>query len=43
MLNRKNEVIGINTVSMGSLTASVVHPREVLCAVCAVVVYRYQR
>ena len=29
LLNRKNEVIGINTVSMGSLTASVVHPREV--------------
>jgi DNA repair protein RadC len=29
MLNRKNEIIGINTVSMGSLTASVVHPREV--------------
>jgi DNA repair protein RadC len=29
LLNRKNGVIGINTVSMGSLTASVVHPREV--------------
>ena len=29
LLNRKNEVVGINTVSMGSLTASVVHPREV--------------
>ena len=29
LLNRKNKVIGINTVSMGSLTASVVHPREV--------------
>ena len=29
LLNRKNEVIDINTVSMGSLTASVVHPREV--------------
>jgi DNA repair protein RadC len=28
-LNRKNTVIGINTVSIGSLTASVVHPREV--------------
>src|SRR5262245_9373015 len=43
MLDQKNKVIGINTVSMGSLTASVVHPRECLCAVCAVVVYRYQR
>jgi DNA repair protein RadC len=30
MLDQKNKVIGINTVSMGSLTASVVHPREVL-------------
>jgi len=29
MLNRKNEMIGINTVSMGSLAASVVSPREV--------------
>jgi DNA repair protein RadC len=29
LLNRKNEVIGINTVSVGSLTASVVSPREV--------------
>src|SRR5437899_11123120 len=29
MLDQKNKVIGINTVSMGSLTASVVHPREV--------------
>ena len=29
MLNQKNQVIGINTVSIGSLTASVVHPREV--------------
>jgi DNA repair protein RadC len=28
MLDRKNKVIGVNTVSMGSLTASVVHPRE---------------
>jgi DNA repair protein RadC len=27
--DQKNQVIGINTVSMGSLTASVVHPREV--------------
>ncbi len=29
MLGQKNQVIGINTVSIGSLTASVVHPREV--------------
>src|SRR5262245_31502639 len=28
LLDRKNQVIGINTVSMGSLTASIVHPRE---------------
>ena len=30
LLDRKNKLIGINTVSVGSLTASVVHPREVL-------------
>jgi DNA repair protein RadC len=30
LLDRKNRVIGINTVSIGSLTASVVHPREVM-------------
>jgi DNA repair protein RadC len=29
LLDRKNQLIGINTVSIGSLTASVVHPREV--------------
>jgi DNA repair protein RadC len=29
MLNQKNRILGIHTVSMGSLTASVVHPREV--------------
>lgn len=29
LLDQKNKVIGINTVSVGSLTASVVHPREV--------------
>jgi len=28
LLDQKNQVIGINTVSIGSLTASVVHPRE---------------
>jgi DNA repair protein RadC len=28
LLDRKNKVIGINTISVGSLTASVVHPRE---------------
>lgn len=27
-LDQKNRIIGIHTVSMGSLTASVVHPRE---------------
>jgi DNA repair protein RadC len=32
MLDQKNKIIGINTVSMGSLTASVVHPREVFKA-----------
>ena len=41
MLDQKNKVIGINTVSMGSLTASVVHPREVMCAVRGFVSYRY--
>jgi DNA repair protein RadC len=30
LLDRKNRVIGINTVAIGSLTASVVHPREVM-------------
>jgi DNA repair protein RadC len=29
MLDQKNKVIGIHTVSIGSLTASIVHPREV--------------
>jgi DNA repair protein RadC len=29
LLDQKNKVIGINTVSVGSLTASVVHPSEV--------------
>src|SRR5262245_22953081 len=28
LLNQKNRVIGLHTVSIGSLTASVVHPRE---------------
>lgn len=32
MLDQKNQVIGMNTVSVGSLTASVVHPREVFKA-----------
>ena len=32
LLNRKNRFIGVNTVSIGSLTASVVHPREVFKA-----------
>jgi DNA repair protein RadC len=29
LLNQKNRVTGVNTVSIGSLTASIVHPREV--------------
>ncbi len=29
LLNRKNQVIGLHTVSIGSVTASIVHPREV--------------
>jgi DNA repair protein RadC len=32
LLDQKNQVIGINTVSVGSLTASIVHPREVFKA-----------
>lgn len=34
LLNVKNYVIGIHDVSIGSLTASVVHPREVFKAAC---------
>lgn len=34
MLNIKHKVIGIHDVSVGSLTASVVHPREVFKAAC---------
>ncbi len=29
LLDRKNNVIGINTVAIGSLSATIVHPREV--------------
>jgi DNA repair protein RadC len=29
MLDRKNNILGINTVSIGSVSASIVHPREV--------------
>ena len=29
LLDRRRQVIGINTVSVGSLTATIVHPREV--------------
>lgn len=43
LLDRKHKVIGVNTVSIGSLTASVVHPREVLCAVRGFVSYRYSK
>ena len=32
LLDQKNKIIGINTVSIGSLTASVVHSREVFKA-----------
>jgi DNA repair protein RadC len=32
LLNRKNRFIGMNTVSIGSLTSAVVHPREVFKA-----------
>ncbi|MCZ6873090.1 MAG: DNA repair protein RadC [bacterium] len=32
LVDRKNRLIGINTVSIGSLTASIVHPREVFKA-----------
>ena len=32
LLNQKNRVIGIHTVSVGSMTASIVHPREVFKA-----------
>ena len=34
LLNTKNHVVGINVVSIGSLTAAVVHPREVFKAAC---------
>lgn len=32
LLDSKNRIIGINTVSIGTLTSSLVHPREVLKA-----------
>jgi hypothetical protein len=32
-LDAKNASIGVNIVSIGTLTLSIVHPREVLCAV----------
>jgi DNA repair protein RadC len=32
LLDRKNGVIGISTISIGSLSASIVHPREVFKA-----------
>ena len=40
-LDSRSEVIGINTVSIGTLTESLVHAREVLCAVRGFVTYRY--
>ena len=30
LLNKKNHITGINTVSIGSLDASIIHPREVI-------------
>ena len=32
LLNRKNAMIGLNTVSVGTLTASLAHPREIFKA-----------
>src|SRR4029453_7781827 len=32
LLNNKNRLIGINTVSIGNLTSSLAHPREVFKA-----------
>jgi hypothetical protein len=43
LLDTKNKLIGLNTVSIGSLNASVVHPREVLCAMRGFVSYRYSK
>jgi DNA repair protein RadC len=42
LLNQKNRVIGINTVSIGSLTASICHPREtykpaILCNAASII------
>jgi len=31
-LNAKNKIVGVHTISIGSLTASIVHPREVFKA-----------
>jgi DNA repair protein RadC len=33
LLDAKNTNLGFNVVSIGNLTTSLVHPREVLCAV----------
>jgi len=43
LLDQKNKIIKDVMVSQGSLTASVVHPREVLCAVIGFVSYRYSK
>ena len=32
-LNTKNKIVGVHTISIGSLHASIVHPREVFKAV----------
>jgi DNA repair protein RadC len=33
-LNTKNKVVGLHTISIGSLNSSIVHPREVFKAAC---------
>src|SRR3989454_12604111 len=42
LLNQKNEIVGVSTISIGSLTASVAHPREIfkvaILANCASVI-----
>jgi DNA repair protein RadC len=42
LLGQKNQVIGLHTVSIGSLTASIVHPREcftpaILCNAASII------
>ena len=35
LLNAKNKLVGYHSVSIGSATSTLVHPREVFAAVCA--------